>query len=242
MMVSPPSAGQQPVRLSATAKAFVDFGPLAVFLIAYFGGARLAPLIGSLIGAPLAVSAGEEMYLAVGAFLPAFFVAFAYSVWRERRIAPMLLVTGLIVGVLGGLTLFLHDKTFFFMKPTIIYGLFSVALLAGVATGRNFLKLLFDGALKLPETVWRILTFRYAAAFLVLAVSNEAAWRWLTRTCDFASTGVCAGEALWVNLKIFGFTLALLAFSAAQAPLLARHLETPEPEDATGGSSDSPNR
>ncbi len=235
MTLSQPAAKQPAAKLSQTAKAMVDLGPLAVFMVAYFGGARLAPLLGSLIDRPLAVTAGDEMYIAVGAFLPAFFIAFAYSVWRERRVAPMLLVTGVIVGVLGSLTLFLHDKTFFFMKPTIVYGLFSIGLFGGVAAGRNLLKLLFDGALKLPEPVWRTLTVRYAVAFLVLAATNEFAWRWLTRACDFSISTTCPGEAIWVNLKIFGFALALLIFSAAQTPLIARHVDGPDLDDKTGG-------
>ncbi len=240
MTLSQPAAKRPAGKLSPTAKAVVDLGPLAVFMIAYFGGARLAPLLGSLIGRPLAVSAGEEMYIAVASFLPAFFIAFAYSVWRERRVAPMLLVTGVIVGVLGGLTLFLHDKTFFFMKPTIVYGLFSVALFGGMATGRNLLKLLFDGALKLPEPVWRTLTLRYAVAFLVLAAANDFAWRWLTRACDFSTLITCAGEGLWVNLKIFGFTLALLIFSAAQTPLLARYMDEQEPDKRADSDDGAP--
>ncbi len=80
-----------PTRLSGRAKAFVDYGPLLVFFVAYFFGARLAPVFGRTI-AP-----GEELFVSVALFLPAFAIAFAYSVWRERRIAPMLLVSGLAV-------------------------------------------------------------------------------------------------------------------------------------------------
>ncbi len=134
-------------KLSGGAKFAVDMGPLLVFMIAYFLGGRLAPLAGAIVGRDWSIADGEEMYLAVGLFMPAFLVAFAYSVWKERRIAPMLLVTGVIVGVLGSLTLILHNKTFFYMKPTIVYALFSAVLTAGLFTGQNFLKTVFDGAL-----------------------------------------------------------------------------------------------
>ncbi len=205
-------------RLTGRAKFLVDFGPLLVFFIAYFFGARLAPVFGR------AVAPGEELFLAVQLFLPAFAIAFAYSVWRERRIAPMLMVSGLAVGVLGGLTLVFHNKTFFYMKPTIVYALFALTLAAGLFSGRNFLKTLFDGALHLPDDAWRTLTRRYAFFFAALAAANEIAWRWLARDCDLTAIGAaCAGEAAWVNLKIWGFTAINLVFALAQAPFLARH-------------------
>lgn len=211
-------------RLTGSAKAAVDMGPLAVFFVAYFLGRRLAPLVGGLFGQDWSIAEGEEMFLAVGLFMPAFFVAFVYSVWKERRIAPMLLVTGVIVGVLGTLTLVLHNKTFFYMKPTIAYAMFAMALGGGLIANRNFLKIVFDGALHLPDDAWRTLTKRYAIFFAVLALANEIAWRWLTRDCDLSGDVGCPGEAHWVNLKIFGFTFVSLVFTGLQAPFIARHM------------------
>jgi intracellular septation protein len=189
------------------------------------------------------------MYLAVAAFMPAFAAAFAYSVWKEKRVAPMLLVSGVIIGVLGSLTLILQNKTFFYMKPTIVYVLFGGVLFAGLATQRNFLKIVFDGALHMPDDAWKTLTQRYAAFFLALALLNEIAWRWLTKDCPpepaiagsagawgwlLGACGVeaaqCAGEATWVQLKAFGFTIISLVFTALQAPLIARHMQEEPPK------------
>lgn len=206
-------------RLSGRAKFLVDFGPLLVFFIAYFFGRKIAPAFGR------EIEEGGELFVAVALFLPAYAVAFLYSVWKERRIAPMLLVSGVAIGVLGALTLVLHDKTFFYMKPTIVYAMFSMTLAGGLATGRNFLRTLFDGALHLPEDAWRVLTKRYVVFFVLLAVANEVAWRWLTRDCDINGAGACAGEGQWVNLKIWGFTAINLLFAIAQAPFLARHVQ-----------------
>ena len=221
-----------PRRLSGQAKFAVDMGPLLVFMIAYFLGRRLAPALGGVFGEDWAIAEGEEMYLAIGLFMPAFFIAFAYSVWKERRIAPMLLVTGVIVGVLGTLTLVLHNKTFFYMKPTIAYTLFASTLAGGLIANRNFLKILFDGALHLPDGAWKTLTKRYAIFFAVLALSNEVAWRYLMRDCDLGGDAGCAGEKHWVNLKVFGFTIVSLVFTGLQAPFIAKHMtetEAPKP-------------
>lgn len=219
-------------KLTGGAKFAVDMGPLAVFMIAYFLGRRLAPMVGGLFGQDWTIAEGEEMYLAIGLFMPAFLVAFIYSVWKERRVAPMLLVSGVIISVFGGLTLLLHNKMFFYMKPTLIYALFSALLIGGMATGQNFLKTLFDGALHMPDDAWRTLTKRYAIFFIALAILNEVAWRWLTRDCDLSGAAACAGEKHWVNLKVFGFTIISLVFTGFQAPFLAKHM----PEDAKSGS------
>jgi intracellular septation protein len=215
---------QPPARLQGRAKFVVEFGPLLVFFVAYFFGRRLAALAGDAVGRAFVIEPGGELFLAVACFLPAYAAAFFYSVWKERRIAPMLLVSGVAIGVLGVLTLVFHNKTFFYMKPTIVYVMFALTLAGGLATGRNVLRTLFDGALHLPDDAWRILTRRYVVFFFLLALANEAAWRWLTRDCDLLG-GACAGEAQWVNLKIWGFTIVNVLFAAAQAPFLARHAE-----------------
>lgn len=239
-------------KLTGGAKLAVDMGPLAVFMIAYFFGARLVSLAGAVSGHEWCMRSGAEMYLAVAAFMPAFAAAFAYSFWKEKRIAPMLLVSAVIIGVLGTLTLALQNKTFFYMKPTVVYLMFASLLFGGMMAGRNFLRTLFDGALHMPEEAWRTLTIRYSGFFLVMAALNEIAWRWLTKDCPaeaavaatsyagwswlLTECGVeqavkCAGEANWVKLKVFGFTALSLVFTAFQAPFIAIHMpkdETPE--------------
>ena len=238
-------AKEAPKRLSGGAKFAVDMGPLAVFMVAYFFGGRIVSIAGRVAGHEWCLREGSEMYLAVAAFMPAFAIAFAYSAWKEKRIAPMLLVSGVIIGILGTMTLVLQNKTFFYMKPTIVYLLFAGMLYGGLATGRNFMRTVFDGALHMPEDAWKVLTVRYSIFFAALAVANEIAWRWLTRDCPNESAAIskslsdwswmlrecggvelakCAGEAQWVNLKVFGFTIISLVFTAVQAPFIAKHM------------------
>ena len=215
---------ETPTRLSGTAKFLVDMGPLAIFMAAYFFGQKFAPIVGSIVAHDWSIADGQEMFLAIGMFMPAYFISFIYSVWKEKRVAPMLLVTGVIVGVLGSLTLILQNKMFFYMKPTIAYTLFSAVLAGGLVAKRDFLKLIFDGALHLPDDAWRTLTKRYVVFFAILAVANEIAWRYFTRECDLGGGGACPGEKHWVNLKIFGFTIISLVFTGLQAPFIAKHM------------------
>ena len=218
-------------RLSPREKSLVDYGPLIVFFVVYFLGARIVSTAGGLFGFDWRLEEGRELFAAIAMFLPAFALAFGYSVWREKRVAPMLMVSFVVVGVLGSLTLILNNRTFFYMKPTIAYAIFSVVLAGGHWTGRNFLKTLFDGALHLPDHAWRALTVRYAAFFAVLAVANEIIWRGLMMGCDYAAGPRCPGEPVWINVKVFGFTLANVVFAGLQAPLIMRHMPEESPKD-----------
>ncbi len=82
----------------------------------------------------------------------------------------MPLVTGVVVLVFGGLTLWLQDDTFIKLKPTIVNLLFGSVLLGGLLFGQSLLKYVFGDVYKLKEEGWRILTWRWCIFFFVLAV------------------------------------------------------------------------
>ena len=176
--------------LSTPLKLAVDFGPLLVFFAASkFGG----------------------VFVATGAFMVATLVAMAVSLLKTGRVPPMLIFTGIIVMVFGGLTLWLKDKTFIQLKPTLIYVMFAAILFFGLATRRPTLKLvLHDAFPALEEAGWMKLTRNWAVFFVVLAGANEVARRLLS--FDH-----------WVDFKVWGVVAATFLFAAAQAPILAKH-------------------
>lgn len=149
---------QSPAWLRPT----IEYGPLGVFLIAYYKF--------DLIGA-------------TGAFMVATLVALATSYIVERRVPIVLVVTAVIVMVFGGLTLIFDDDRFIKMKPTIVQALFAVVLLGGLAVGRPLLKPLLSAAWQLTDQGWRSLTLRFGLFFAVMAVINEIVWR--TQSTDF---------------------------------------------------------
>ena len=126
------------------------------------------------------------------------------------RIPTMPLVTGIIVGIFGGLTLLNQDKTLLQIKPTALYLLFGGALFGGLAMKRNLLAVLFDGAFHLTPEGWRKLTWRWAVFFLALAAFNE----FFRHTYSFDA---------WVKFKTFGFLPLTLLFAVAQAPLILKY-------------------
>ena len=55
----------------------------------------------------------------------------------------MLWISGLLVLVFGGLTLYLQDEFFIKIKPTVIFTLFGIILLIGYFFKKPFIKFLF---------------------------------------------------------------------------------------------------
>jgi len=178
------------------ARLLIDVGPLLVFFLVNF----LAPV-------PSAV----RIFVATGAFMAAMVAALVFSAVRYRYVSPLLLFSGVMVVVLGGLTIWLHNETFIKIKPTIYYTLVAALLTFGLATGRPLLKLVLGSAYPgLDEDGWRKLTRNWAIFFAAMAVVNEAVWR--NSTTDF-----------WIAFKLWGAIPATLLFAVANVPMLMRH-------------------
>ena len=177
-------------RLNPTLKLTLDFAPLLVFFVAFkFAGVMEA-----------------TMALIVATLLS---IAIIYIVERKIALAP--LMSGILVTVMGGLSIALHDEQFIKMKPTLINLAFSATLLVGaIGFHRGFLKYVLDVAFQLTPEGWLILSRRWGFFFLFLAVLNECIWR------NFPTE-------FWVNFKVFGmFTLTAL-FALSQFRLIKKY-------------------
>ncbi|HEU4956807.1 MAG TPA: septation protein A [Sphingomicrobium sp.] len=194
---------------TGTARVLIDIGPLLVFFLVNF----LAPV-------PSAI----KIFVATGAFMAAMVAALVFAAVRYRYVSPLLLFSGVMVVVLGGLTIWLHNETFIKVKPTIYYTLVAAVLTFGLATGRPLLKMVLGSAYPgLDEDGWRKLTRNWAIFFAIMAVVNEAVWR--NSTTDF-----------WIAFKLWGAIPATLLFAAANVPMLMRHgLATDDPKPAEPG-------
>ncbi len=173
----------------------VDYGPLVAFVVAYWR---------------------FDLFVATATLMAATAGALGLSLIVARRVPVMPLVTAAVVGVFGGLTLWLNDETFIKMKPTIIQALFAASLLGGLLFGRCLLKPLLGASWPMDETGWRRLTFRFGLFFAGMAVLNEVVWR--TQTTD-----------VWVAFKVFGIMALTFVFMLTQLPLMQRHHQT-EPQ------------
>jgi intracellular septation protein len=186
----------KPRELSPGLRMAVDFGPLAVFFI-----------VNTLADGPKLL----KVMMATTGFMVAMAVAMIVSRVKAGRISPMLWISGGLVLVFGGLTLWFRDETFIKMKPTIVYAMFAVILAYGLATGKPLLKLLLEAAYPgLNETGWRKLTINWVGFFAFMALLNEAVWR--TQSWDF-----------WVGFKLWGVVPLTLLFAIVNIPMLMKH-------------------
>jgi intracellular septation protein len=200
-------------QINPVLKLGIELGPLLIF---FFVNAKGEALISSFDVAHLFP---EPIFLATGVFMVAMAVSLAVSWWLTRHLAVMPLVTGIVVLVMGGLTLWLQDDTFIKVKPTIVNVFFGAVLLAGLAFGKSLLAYVFDAAFRLDAEGWRKLTWRWGLFFFVLAGLNEVVWR--TQSTDF-----------WVAFKVWGIMPLTMVFALAQLPLLQRHM--PEDQHSSG--------
>ena len=177
-------------------KLLIDLGPLLVFFFVNF----LAP-----------VPAVMKIFVATGAFMVAMIAAMLFSAIRYRSISPLLWFSGIMVVMLGGLTIWLHNEAFIKMKPTIYYLLVAGLLAFGIATDRPLLQRVLGSAYPgLDEDGWKKLTRNWAVFFVGMAVLNEAVWR--NSTTSF-----------WIGFKLWGAIPLTFLFAAANIPMLLKH-------------------
>jgi intracellular septation protein len=177
-------------------KMSLELGPLVIFFIA---------------------NARAEIFTATAWFMGAMAVSLILTWILLKKIAVMPLVTGVVVLVFGGLTLWLQDDTFIKIKPTITNSLFAVVLLGGLLFKQSLLKYVFGDVYKLREEGWSKLTLNWGLFFVVLAVINEVLWR------NFPTE-------VWVAFKVWGVMPLTVIFSVSQVSLLSKYAPEAEPK------------
>ncbi|MBL8846459.1 MAG: septation protein A [Hyphomicrobium zavarzinii] len=170
-------------------KFLVELGPLVVFFI---------------------VNSRAGIFWGTGCFIAATAASLIASRFLFGRVPVMPLVSGVVVLVFGGLTLWLQDELFIKLKPTIVNSIFAAVLFGGLFFKKSLLSYLFGDVFSLDDEGWRKLTFRWACFFVFLAILNEFAWRLLTTD-------------QWVTFKVFGIMPITMAFAISQVGLLQRH-------------------
>ncbi|MGN6590795.1 MAG: inner membrane-spanning protein YciB [Sphingomicrobium sp.] len=186
----------EPQEPQGASKLLIDLGPLLVFFLVNF----FAPVPSVL-----------KIFVATGAFMFAIVVAMIFSALRYGRISPLLWFSGVMVVILGGLTIWLHQEWIIKMKPTFYYVLVSGLLFFGLATDRPLLRQVLGSTYPgLDQTGWTKLTRNWALFFAFMAVLNEAVWR--NSSTNF-----------WVGFKLWGALPITFLFAAANIPMLLRH-------------------
>ena len=203
-------------------KLVLELGPLVVFFLANAKGEDILAANPMLSG----WFAGHAIIFATAVFMAAMAISLLVAWLVLKKVAVMPLVTGIVVMVFGGLTLWLQDDTFIKIKPTITNLLFSGTLLGGLLFKQSLLKYVFGDVYKLLPRGWYLLTLRWGLFFLVLAIANEVVGR--GANAYFPNDAKAAGD-VWVSFKVWGVMPLTVLFSVLQLPTLTKYAPPAEP-------------
>ena len=173
-------------------KFVTDFGPLVVFFFFYY-------------------NSDKDLKIAIPPFIIATLISL-FVVWLIEKKIPMVpLISGILITLFGGLTIYFDNAIFLYIKPTIINVLFGLTLLLGkFFTDEPILKKMMGKSLSLTSKGWDLLNKRWVYFFFGIAILNECVWR-------------TQSEEFWVNFKVWGLLPITFIFTAFQVPLISKY-------------------
>jgi intracellular septation protein len=155
------------------------------------------------------------IFTATAVAIAATIAQIIYSKIRHGKVEKMLLVSGAIIGILGGVTLLLHDKTYIMWKPTVLYWVLAATLIiSNLFFKKNFIQQMMTKMIDAPTYIWNKLNFAWAIFLVLLGFLN------LYVAFNYS-------ENAWVNFKLFGVTSIMFIFIIGQTMALKRYLIEP---------------
>jgi len=184
---------------------FLDLLPVLAFFAAYNLGGHF-------------VADSERIYLATEVLLAVTVLQISIQWLRTRTVSKMLLFSAGLALVFGGLTIYLHDDRFIVWKPTLLYGLFGIAMIVSpFVSDRPLIQRLFEHQLRAEPRIWRITNLGWSLMWLFLAGMNAVFVLYFSRDA-------------WVNWHTAN-TPIVMAFGVAQGFWLFKHTEPAEAPD-----------
>ena len=176
-------------------KFVTDFGPLLVFFFFYYNN-------------------DKNLKVAIPPFIIATLIALIIVWLLEKKIPMVPLISGILISLFGGLTIYYDNPVFIYIKPTIINILFGFALLFGkYFTKEPILKKIMGKTIFLSNIGWELLNKRWMLFFFALALTNELVWR----------TYCPEKEYIWINFKVWGMLPITFIFTAFQISLINKY-------------------
>ena len=173
-------------------KFVTDIGPLIIFFLFYYNN-------------------DKNLKVAIPPLIVATIIAVLIIWILEKKIPMIPLLSGILISLFGGLTIYFDNPVFLYMKPTIINILFGLALLFGrFFTKEPVLKKILGKSMPLSDEGWEILNNRWMYFFFGLAILNELVWR-------------TQSEEFWVNFKVWGMLPITFIFTAFQIGLINKY-------------------
>lgn len=182
-------------------KFLVDFFPVLAFFIAFY----------------VPEDREQAIFVATAAAIAASAIQMAGMWLMQHSIRKMHVITFLLILVLGGATLLLHDKTFIKWKPTAVNWLFALVFLGSQFVGEKpLIQRMMEEAVQLPREIWQRLNLTWVVFFITMGCAN------LYVAFTFS-------DEVWVNFKMWGILGLTFLFVVGQSVYLSRHLQEPGP-------------
>ena len=152
-----------------------------------------------------------DLYVATAAIMVAIALQIAYQWFRHGKVNKMLLISGALVAVFGGITLALRNPVFIQWKVTVVNWLFAAAFLGSQLFGtKTFTERLMGHAVELEPALWRQLNTLWVVNFTVLGALNlyimynfdEQTWVYFkTWGMIGLSLLMAVGQAIWISAR-----------------------------------------
>jgi intracellular septation protein len=147
----------------------------------------------------------SDLYWATAVAIIATLAVMGLLKLRGHAIEAMQWVSLILIVVFGGATIWLQDERFIKLKPTLLYGLFAIALLGPQLFKRILLmQKLMGSKISMPTHAWAKLNAAWGLFFAALGGLNL--WVAHAFTTD-----------TWVNFKLFGTIGLMVVFIIGQA-------------------------
>ena len=131
-------------------KFVTDLGPLVIFFLFYYNN-------------------DKNLKIAIPPLIVATIVSILIVWILEKKIPMVPLLSGILITLFGGLTIYFDNPIFIYMKPTIINILFGLALLFGKHfTNEPVLKKILGKSIPLSDIGWQILNSRRSCTIILL--------------------------------------------------------------------------
>ena len=146
----------------------------------------------SIIAFAVVFYATKDVFLATGVLIGLICLQVAFIKLTGRPMSNELKIIFWVSLVLGGITLLLRDETFIQWKTSVVNWVFALGLIGAQVFARiSLLEKVLGKALALDDSIWRTLTYGWAAGFA---------------TTGFINLYVIYNYSMeaWVTFKLFG--------------------------------------
>lgn len=168
-----------------------------------------------------------DIYVATGAAIVASVIQVAWLKLSGREVETMHWITLFGIVIFGGLTIILHDETFIRWKPTVVYWLFALILLASQIFGKKTaIEHVMGKQIQLPPRIWNNMNLSFVLFTLFMGCLNLYV--------AFIYGGDLDPDTQrehWVNFKVFGTLALTMVFMFVVMMIVSRHIITEENEE-----------